>query len=404
MTASFDHSLGTPPLADAIDRHPLVVAPETRLIDVVALMYATAQSSRQALAETSKILPPQSIDALSGARSSCVLVMQNEQLLGIFTERDLVKLTAAGVSVHTTEIRDVMHHPVLTMSEQALHHVFAALFLFRRHRIRHLAIADEQQRLIGVVSLDSIRHILRPTNLLKIRRVSEVMTSQVTTATPHTSVAELTKRMATHQISCVVIVEAVEARSNNAISTEVLSFPQTLSHPVGIVTERDIVRFQALGLDIDATLAETVMSTPLFILSPEDSLWTAHQEMERRQVRRLVVSWNWGEKLGIVTQTSILRVFDPIEMHDVIETLQRTIQQLGLDLDKVLTKAIDHDTHLTDALQTSDESEIPNIKTYLDTLQTQIEHLCHHPELPVDTRQATLQGILSDIQQFQSLL
>lgn len=95
--------------------------------------------------------------SLWGDRSSCVLVVQDEKLLGIFTERDLVQLTASGIDLHSTQISDVMHYPVPTMSEQALHNVFAALFLFRRHRIRHLAITDDQQQLIGVVSFDSIR-------------------------------------------------------------------------------------------------------------------------------------------------------------------------------------------------------------------------------------------------------
>ncbi|MDJ0567515.1 MAG: hypothetical protein QNJ53_00560 [Pleurocapsa sp. MO_192.B19] len=70
------------------------------------------------------------------------------------------------------------------------------------------------------------------------------------------------------------------------------------------------------------------MSTPLFLLNPEDSLLVANQEMQRRRVRRLVVSWNWGQGLGIITQTSMLRIFDPMEMYGVIETLQSTVQQL----------------------------------------------------------------------------
>ena len=70
------------------------------------------------------------------------------------------------------------------------------------------------------------------------------------------------------------------------------------------------------------------MSTPLFLLNPEDSLWMAHEEMQRRHVRRLVVSWDWGRGLGIVTQTSLLRVFDPIEMYGVTETLQRRMEEL----------------------------------------------------------------------------
>jgi signal-transduction protein with cAMP-binding, CBS, and nucleotidyltransferase domain len=387
MTASFDDSIGTPPLAEAIDRHPLITAPNTCLLDVVKLMYEAAERSHhQPLGN----LQPQPIDSLWGARSSCVLVMQDEKLLGIFTERDLVQLTASGIDLRATKICDVMHHPVLTISEQSLHNVFAAIFLFRRHRIRHLAIADDQ-RLIGVVSLDSIRHILRPTNLLKIRRVAEVMSNQVTTASPTTLVAELTELMAAHQISCVVIVEKSEQENS-------------VQRPVGIVTERDIVRFQALGLNIRTTKAQAVMSTPLFVLSPEDSLWTAHQEMEQRQVRRLVVSWNWGEQLGIVTQTSILRVFDPIEMHDVIETLQRTIQQLGLNLDKVLANAIDHDTQLSASAHAPEQNVIPNLQTFLNTLQTQINHLVNHTELTTDARQAALLTVLSDLQQFQNLL
>jgi CBS domain-containing protein len=383
-TTTFNTSLGPPPLAEAIDRQPLVVSPDTPLIEAVALMHATADSDHGSLRSTHE---------LQGARSSCVLVMQDEKLLGIFTERDLVQLTALGINIQSTPMCKVMHHPVLTMSESALHDVFAALFLFRRHRVRHLVIVNDQQ-LAGVISLDSVRHVLRPANLLKIRRVAEVMTSQVITALPNTPVVTLTESMATHRISCIVIVKPSDESDED----------DSVQRPVGIVTERDIVRFQALGLNITKTQAQAVMSTPLFVLSPEDSLWTAHQEMEQRQVRRLVVSWNWGKNLGIITQTSILRVFDPVEMHGVIETLQRTIQQLGLDLDQVLANAIDHDTYLPASLCSLHEGELPDIKVFLNALQTQIEYLVENPMLPSDDRRTVLLAVSSKLQQFQYLL
>jgi CBS domain-containing protein len=379
---SIDDSLGTPPLAEAIDRHPLIVTPNASLVDVIALMNETAKNHSQQEQFSSR-------DSLYGARSSCVLVMQAEKLLGIFTERDLVHLTALGVSISDTKIGEVMHHPVLTISEQELHNVFAALFLFRRHRIRHLAIINNLHQLTGVVSLDSIRHILRPTNLLKIRRVTEVMTSQIITGYPTTPVIELTELMVTHQISCVVIVETF------------YNGEESVQRPVGIITERDIVHFQAIGLDVQKTQAQTVMSTPLFILNPEDSLWKAHQEMEQRQVRRLVVSWNWGQNLGIVTQTSLLRVFDPIEMHVVIETLQQTLQQLGLDPNQVLANSSDGDIHLPAPVCHLNDGEMPNLKTLLITLQAQIEHLVNNPELSTDKRQATLLNVLSDLKQLR---
>jgi CBS domain-containing protein len=391
MRSLDDHSLGNPLLADAIDRNPLIVEPDTPLSTVVLMMHSLASSAAPQPPTPERPAPERPApEPLLGARSSCVLVMQADELLGIFTERDLVQLIALGHPLANTKIRDVMHHPVITMSEAALQNVFAALFLFRRHRIRHLAIA-EGPNLVGVISLDSIRHILRPTNLLKVRRVAEVMTTQVITALPDTPVMELINLMAIHCISCIVIVEPSQEAA--------------YCRPVGIVTERDIVHFQAMQLDLHCTAAKTVMSTPLFVLNPEDSLWTAHQEMERRRVRRLVVSWNWGQSLGIVTQTSILRVFDPIEMHGVIEMLQRTIHQLGFDVEQVLARAIDHDAHLpAPACALHEVEPLPNVKLFLSQLQTQLESLVTHRDLPAHLRQAALSQLLLDLQSFQHRL
>ncbi|MFM7795100.1 MAG: CBS domain-containing protein, partial [Microcystis panniformis] len=202
---------------------------------------------------------------------------------------------------------------LITLPQQSAQDIFAALFLFRRYRIRHLPIVDDQGHLIGVISHESIRQILRPANLLRFRRVSDVMTTQVVQAPLTATVLQLAQLMAEHRVSCVVITQR-NSEDND--------------YPVGIVTERDLVQFQAVQIDLHKTRAQTVMSTPLFLLNPEDSLWTAHQEMQKRRVGRLVVSWNWGRGLGIVTQTSLLRVFDPMEMYGVIENLQQTIQQL----------------------------------------------------------------------------
>ena len=97
---------------------------------------------------------------------------------------------------------------------------------------------------------------------------------------------------------------------------------------MGIVTERDIVQFQVLEVDMARTQAFEVMSQPLFCLNPTDSLWMAHQEMQRRYVRRLVVTGTEGELLGIITQTSFLRSLDPIQMYRLLQTLQQQVCQL----------------------------------------------------------------------------
>jgi CBS domain-containing protein len=294
-----------PNLEKVIDRKSLTVPPNTPLLTVINLIN---QTQRNQIIDAD--LPNQSKISI---RTSCVLVTEGVELLGILTERDIVRLTAEQIDFNAVTISEVMIHPVITISLQSLQDISAVLFLFRRYKIRHLPVVDEQERLIGVISHENVRQIMRPANLLQLRRVADVMTSPVIQASLTVSVLELARLMTEHRISCVVITQPNDAE---------------MDQPVGIVTERDIVQFQALKIDLDQTQAHTVMSTPLFILSPEDSLWTAHQEMQNRRVGRLVVSWNWGKDLGIVTQTSLLRVFDPVEMYGIIQNLEETIQQL----------------------------------------------------------------------------
>jgi len=239
--------------------------------------------------------------------------MEGSELRGILTERDVVRLTAAAIDCRAVTVAAVMTSPVVTLAEQTIQDVFAALFLLRRYRIRHLPVLDADGAVVGVISHASLRRVLKPANLLRFRRVADVMSTQVVQASLATPVLTLARLMANHHVSCVVITQMDE---------------EGYARPVGIMTERDIVQFQSLQLDLANTPAYDLMSTPLFLLSPQDSLWVAQREMQRRHVGRLVVSWDWGRGMGLVTQTSLLRVFDPMEMYSVIENLQQTIQEL----------------------------------------------------------------------------
>lgn len=305
-----DQLFTAPDLEAAIDRDPLIIKPEISLAKALAFMSQARGSSCLIPLDNGT----EEIVSDYKAHSSCALIMEDSQLLGILTERDIVRLTAAEIEFDNIPVAEVMTKPVVSLPQNNFKDIFAALFLFRRYRIRHLPIVDEHNHLIGVISPETIRQAMRPANLLKLRRVADVMSQNIIHASLDTSVLDLARLMSEYRVSCVVITE-VDPAENIII-------------PVGIVTERDVMQFQTLQLKLSKIASAEVMSTPLFLLSPEDSLLTANREMQRRRVRRLVVSWNWGQRLGIVTQTSLLRIFDPMEMYRVIETLQDTIQQL----------------------------------------------------------------------------
>jgi CBS domain-containing protein len=234
------------------------------------------------------------IQAMSQARTSYALVENQQQLVGIFTERDLVKAIALGVPLEHQTIATVMTTKVITIHAAKVENIFTVLHQFRQHQIRHLPVVDDQARVIGVITPQDVREVLQPTDLLRLRQVAEVMTAQVCHAVSTASVAQLVQMMAIQQISCVVIV---------AFGKESDGPPQ----PIGIVTERDIVRLKSMGLDFSQTLAQEVMSTPLLSIQAKDSLWEAHQRMQQQRIRRLVVTNAQQELVGIITQTNIVR-------------------------------------------------------------------------------------------------
>ncbi|MCC3533166.1 MAG: EAL domain-containing protein [Microcoleus sp. PH2017_25_DOB_D_A] len=363
-----DSSKHLPTLDQVIDRYPLTVAPDTPLAEVITLM-----GQRRGSCSLNADIPPTDIypqlteipnpltsSALRDARGICVFVVeqsleksdsqsaQNSQLQGIFTERDLVDLIASGKNLKNVTIAEVMQQPAATLTKGEDRDIFSALILLGQQRIHHLPILDSDGQLLGVITPESIRQgMVEPANILKMRLVKEVMTAQVIQAPVTSSVMSLAELMAQHRVSCVVITAPTELSMN-------LSFPI----PLGIVTERDIVEFQALDIDLSQTIAETVMSSPLFSLKPEDSLWVAHQEMQQRLVRRLVVTAEGGELLGIVTQSTLLSVLDPMEMSGAIDILHASVQEQTSELQKAIASLSLTNSRLEQEIVTRKQAEV----------------------------------------------
>jgi two-component system NtrC family sensor kinase len=323
-----DHGLSHFNLAldTAIDPHFLTVTVDRPLGAVVAMMgKARSRCLLSCLVADTPTLNPDTLETeefttLSDTLSSCVLVMDNNQLQGVFTQRDIVRLTAQETPWAQIPIAQVITKPAITLSSASDHDIFTALSLFRQHHIRHLPVIDATGYPIGIVTPQTIRRALQPINLLtRLHTVQDVMTTTVVHAPPNTSVLALAQRLTQHRVSCVVIAE-------NGSSQHL--------HPVGIVTEGDIAQFQALEIDLAGVQAQTVMSSPLFSLQPTDSLWFAHQTMSNHRVQRLVVTGEVGELVGIVSQTSLLQVLDPADMYGVIDMLQQAVDDRTVELER----------------------------------------------------------------------
>ena len=113
-------------------------------------------------------------------------------------------------------------------------------------------------------------------------KVREVMTAQVRTVRPDTSIFEIARLMRDQDIGCVPVAE------NDKL--------------VGMVTDRDIViRALAESQDVDASTARNVMSPQMLYCFEDQDVNDVLQNMGEQQVRRMPVVDRDKRLVGVVS-------------------------------------------------------------------------------------------------------
>jgi CBS domain-containing protein len=118
---------------------------------------------KQILAEKTKPLTVVAIDAtvqkamelMRDHGIGAVMVVDGERLKGIFTERDcLNKVASVGLDPRKTAVSSVMtskvHYANLDME------VSQGLVLMTERFLRHLPVLDEQQNILGIISIGDL--------------------------------------------------------------------------------------------------------------------------------------------------------------------------------------------------------------------------------------------------------
>lgn len=122
-------------ILSAISLNPLIVAPELNVIEAIALMDKTG--------------------------SSYVIVCREDaiQVLGILTERDVIRLNSQRLPLDQLAIQSVMSHPVMTIQVSELTDINAVMTLFQEHSLRHLPVLDGD-RLVGLLEKENLTELL----------------------------------------------------------------------------------------------------------------------------------------------------------------------------------------------------------------------------------------------------
>ncbi|MCF6094980.1 DUF294 nucleotidyltransferase-like domain-containing protein [Microaerobacter geothermalis] len=106
---------------------------------------------------------------------SSVLITENQRVLGIVTEKDLMKVIADRKPIDSLRAADIMSAPVITLDSDAL--FFEALIVMMKQKIKHIPIVDRGY-LVGIVTLRTLLDVRGIEVLSVVKEIEEQTTIQ----------------------------------------------------------------------------------------------------------------------------------------------------------------------------------------------------------------------------------
>lgn len=156
--------------------------------------------------------------------------------------------------------------------------------------------------------------------------IKDEMKRDVFVTGPDDSVKAAINLMSSKNIGCVVSVDK--------------------NKPVGILTERDILRrVVAPGIDSDNSKVRDIMTKKLISMESSKTVQEAVDLLEKRGIKRLPVI-EFGKLIGIVTMTDLLKCLRKIE-NENSKKLRKTIKELHLTKIKLQSRIIRLEDRLT---------------------------------------------------------
>ena len=268
---------------------------------------------------------------------SCIVVLEGNEPIGIFTERNVVQVLAErGADFDDREIRELMSSPVLTANKNT--EMYTAYNLLVTHKIRRLVVVDDENHAIGVVTQSNLIEHIGYEYFIEIKKVSEVMTKRLFTISEDVTVSQALSDMARESLSCLVVAQD--------------------DRPVGILTERDVARLLVDRGDVWQLKVEEVMSSPVQTLSQQTPVHEAAKIMQQEKIRRVVVVDEDGKIVGLTTQSDIVKglqgkyietLKEVIKEKEVkIESTSRDLAEKTVYLDNILHSSVDIGIAATD--------------------------------------------------------
>lgn len=243
---------------------------------------------------------------MSNMKVSSILVVDDDQVLGIWTERDVLKLDFSRPQLLQMPVSRVMSSPVrtvpasLTLQELAIR--------FSDERLRHYVVVDEQGNRCGMVSQTDVVINQGIEHYLKLRSIDTVVHRGLQFVTEDAGLSEVASLMRTAG------VDAVAVECSDGIW--------------GIITERDIVRH--IAGQAGRVRAGDIASKPMITVSDQSSLYRVRNMLIENRLRHIGVTHPDHGLIGIVSFRDILSSMELTYVQELQQALRERDEALSI--------------------------------------------------------------------------
>lgn len=260
--------------------------------------------------------------AMQTQKVSSVLVMDAGMVLGIITERDIVRAWYNDPTIARDSCADLMQSPVITVGQNA--RCLDAYHMMSSRGLRHLAVTDDTGQIVGVCSEGDVMRNYGLEYFMNFKDVASVMNPTFCHLPPSAPFSQALRLMLQEHQSCVIITDAD-------------------LKPLGIVTERDVIRLCRQGVLPEKTSVGQVMVAPVITVKPKKRLHSAVKHMEAAHIRRVVVVNERGAAVGVLTHHEVAQGLDGDYVRylkDIIELQTRGLETPAVDERLVLANIL----------------------------------------------------------------
>ncbi|MET3624694.1 diguanylate cyclase (GGDEF)-like protein/PAS domain S-box-containing protein [Burkholderia ambifaria] len=237
-------------------------------------------------------------------RCSSIVVMKDEQVVGIWTEHDAL---SAGDNPRELDrpVSEVMSHPVLTL--EANTPLGEAAMKFKQSGVRHFVVVRDGAA-IGVLTQTDIVVNQGAEFFLHLKPIESIRVHPPVVVPEQTALHEVIARMRAQRLDAILVGY------------------DDGEH--GILTERDIVRLLADGGAQGAVGAYA--SRPLQMLTARQSLYAAQRFMTEHSVRHVGIEDEDGRLTGLLCFADVLQSIEHEYANELRSALRERDEALGL--------------------------------------------------------------------------